>query len=108
VTASRSLGSVIARVAGSIPGVDEAVVGSTTTWSAGGRAFAILDGDTVELRLDDAVAAAAIRTPDVTSTPRGSEWVRYSPRTLEGHDLDRLEAWLALAHRRAMATGSRA
>jgi hypothetical protein len=81
--------------------------GGTTTWSRGSIAFAALDGSTVELRLDPAVAAAALRTPDTAPSPRGEAWVRYAPPTLDDQDFDRLEAWFGLAHRRAAAAGGR-
>jgi hypothetical protein len=72
-----------------------------TTWSIGATAFAVLAGGAVELRLDRAVAHAATRTPDTTPSPRGEEWVRFAPAILDGHAIDRLEAWFALARRRA-------
>jgi hypothetical protein len=82
--------------------------GSTSTWSLGERTFAVAVGGQVELRLDPAVAAAALKTPDTATSERGPEWVRYAPRTLEGHDLDRLTAWFVLAHRRASQQAGRA
>ena len=90
-------------VAGLAAGLDTQVVigGGTMTWSRGETAFAVLLGDVVELRLDPAIAAAALKTPDTVESPRGPAWVRFAPATLEGHDLDRLEAWFGLAYRRA-------
>jgi hypothetical protein len=67
----------------------------------GGRPFAVLRRDHLEVALDPAVAAAAQRTPDVTSSPRGPGWVRFRPRVLDGHAVDRAQAWLRSAHRGA-------
>ena len=100
-----AIAGILDRLVGELPATTRSAAGPAMTWAVGDRAFAIVDGDAVELRLDPAVAAAAMRTPDVGASERGPEWVRFAPRTLEGHDLDRLEAWFALAHRRATATG---
>jgi hypothetical protein len=72
-----------------------------TVWSRAGRLFAALGPDGIELRLDPAIAAAAIRTPDTGPSPRGPEWVRFNPRELDGHAVDRLTAWFDLAYRHA-------
>jgi transcription elongation factor len=72
------------------------------TWTRNDRPFATAsaDGSTAEFALDPAVAAAAIRTPDVTSSSRGPGWVAFSPPDLDDHAADRAVAWLASAHRR--------
>ena len=90
-------------LAGLAEGLDTRVVdsGGSMTWSRGETAFAVVRGSSVELRLDRAIAGAALKTPDTAPSERGPEWVRYAPPTLQGHDLDRLTAWFALAHRRA-------
>ncbi|MBA3877320.1 MAG: hypothetical protein C0498_10345 [Anaerolinea sp.] len=72
-----------------------------TAWSRAGIRFAVLSGESVEFRLGSAIAAAAMQTPDTTGSSRGAGWVVFAPRTLDGHALDRLEAWFAAAHRRA-------
>jgi len=71
------------------------------TWSVGDQAFAALGQFGIDIRLDAAIAAAAARTPDTAISPRGEDWVRFNPRALEGHAVDRLRAWLELAYRRA-------
>jgi len=93
--------ALLSELATSMPGITASTAGRSRTWAVGDLPFAILEGETVELRLDPAVAAAAIRTPDASASGRGPEWVRYEPATLEGHDLDRLEAWFGFAQRRA-------
>ena len=74
----------------------------STTWSRGGRPFAIAaaDGSSAEFALDPAVADAAARTPDVTHASRGPGWVAFAPAELDDHAADRAVAWLASAHRR--------
>jgi hypothetical protein len=71
------------------------------TWSADGTAFAHLTKAGVDLRLDPPIADAATRTPDAASSPRGPAWIRFHPRVLDPHAIDRLDAWVALARRRA-------
>ncbi len=98
-----TLGDLLAEAAVDLPGID-AVMGpdGTLTFSRGGRPFAALspDGGAAEFDLDAAVAEAAARTPDVTSSPRGSGWVRFSPSDLDDRAADRAVAWLASAYRR--------
>ena len=82
-------------------GVAASQDGEGTTWSVAGRPFASVSDDGVELRLDPAIARAATRTPDTNMSARGPEWVRFAPRELDDHAIDRLEAWFAFARRRA-------
>jgi hypothetical protein len=72
-------------------------------WDRTGRPFATssADGLTAEFRLDPAVAAAALRTPDTKSSRRGADWISFAPEGLDDHALDRAEAWFASAWRRA-------
>jgi hypothetical protein len=104
------LASLVNELASELPGaVADATLGApgagrpvtTTTWSCRGTPFAVLGASGIEIRLDNAIAAAATRTPDTAPSPRGKEWVRFNPRELDGHAVDRLRAWLELAHRRA-------
>lgn len=108
------LAELVREIAGELPGVVGAAAPAapgagrpvaTMTWSLGSTAFAVLGTTGIEIRLDPAIAAAASRTPDTAPSPRGVEWVRFNPRELDGHAVDRLRAWLELAHRRA-GTGS--
>ena len=84
-----------------LPGVTSASEGGATAWSVAGQAFAVLGPTGIEIKLEPVIAAAAMRTPDTASSPRGAEWVRFDPGELDDHAADRLEAWLELAHRRA-------
>jgi hypothetical protein len=103
-----TLAPTLAGLAADLADVRTLISGGTMTWSRGETAFAILRASTVELRLDRAVAAAALKTPDTAASQRGPEWVGYAPQTLEGSDLDRLTAWFALAFRRAEQPAGRA
>ena len=88
-------------------GLEEATIAAgpagQATWSRGGTPFAVLhaDGLAAEFKLDAAVAAAAVRTPDVTASPRGPGWVLFRQVDLDPHGADRALAWFASAYRRA-------
>ena len=100
-TLSERVESLAAAAAADGTGLAAARDGGVTTWSIGGRPFAALSGDAIELRLDPAIARAATRTPDTSPSTRGPEWVRFAPQALDDHAVDRLEAWFAFARRRA-------
>jgi hypothetical protein len=72
------------------------------TWSRRGRPFAAVsaDGSVASFGLEPAVAAAAVRTPDTTDSPRAVGWVDFAPAELDDHAADRAEAWFESAHRR--------
>jgi hypothetical protein len=74
-----------------------------TTFLVGDTRVAVVsaDGSTAEFRLDPAVAAAAQRTPDTSTSERGPEWVRFGPAEVDAHAIDRAVAWLGSAIRRA-------
>jgi hypothetical protein len=67
-----------------------------------GTPFAAMDGDALEVRLDPAVAAAALRTPDTDASSRGPAWVRFDPPELDRMAIDRATAWLEYAWRHAL------
>lgn len=75
--------------------------GEVVLLSAGSRVFAVLGPDLLEVALDPAIAAAALRTADTRSSPRGAGWIAFTPRDVDRFALDRAEAWVRLAHRRA-------
>jgi hypothetical protein len=74
-------------------------------WSTGGVVFAAVNASRAEFRLAPAVAVAALRTPETGKSDRGADWVAFAPSELDGHAIDRAEAWLASAWRRATAEG---
>lgn len=67
---------------------------------ADGRLVAVLGSADVELCLRAAVAAAALRTPDVGASPRGHGWIRFAPEEVDEFARDRAVAWLDSAVRR--------
>lgn len=98
-----TLGELLSEVAAGLPGIEAALsADDSITWLRAGRPFAILaaDGATAEFALDDPIAAAATRTPDVAPSSRGAGWVAFAPDVLDDHAADRAEAWFASAHRR--------
>lgn len=101
-----TLGELLADEAAALPGAISTVEpDGSSTWSRGGRAFAIIgaDGASAEFALDPAVADAAARTPDVWLSDRGPGWVIFSPSVVDDHAADRAVSWLASAYRRAEA-----
>jgi hypothetical protein len=100
-SASSTLELLVAEI---VEGFDEVVAspgGAGRSWARGKVDFAVAGPFGLEIRLDRQVAAAATRTPDTAASPRGPDWIRFNPRELDAHALDRLRAWLEVAHRRA-------
>jgi len=98
-----SLAALLADRASDLADVESAAADDgAVTWSRGGRPFAELSGDgsTAGFALDAAIAAAAIRTPDVAPSARGPGWVAFTPAVLDDHAADRAVAWFASAYRR--------
>jgi hypothetical protein len=96
-----NLEDALEEVLADLDDVDGADVGGEVEWRRGGRPFAALVGDAAEFRLDPLVAKAALRTPDTSASTRGADWVRFGPTVVDGHAVDRAQAWLASAWRRA-------
>jgi hypothetical protein len=98
-----SLRELLADAAGSLDDVETALApDGAISWSRSGHPFAGVsaDGASAEFALDPAVAAAAVRTPDVEPSSRGAGWVAFAPQDLDDHAADRAVAWFASAHRR--------
>jgi len=97
-----SLAEVVARVIDDLGGVERrsAVLGREEL-VVGGRMFAVLHGDALEVGLHGPVARAALATDDTQPSSHGPGWVRFAPRTMDRFAADRAEAWLRFAHRRA-------
>jgi hypothetical protein len=95
------LDAVIAAAAAELEGVERHDRDGGTEWSTGGTLFAVVSGDRAEFRLSPPVASAALRTPDTLTSARGPDWVAIAPAELDRHAIDRAEAWLASAWRRA-------
>ena len=96
-----SLPAYVAEVIVDLPESRSQSIDGVVTWSRGGRPFAALGANGIEICLDRAIAEAAARTPDTAPSSRGADWIRFNPHELDGHALDRLRAWLELGYRRA-------
>jgi hypothetical protein len=103
VTDPAALLAMLEAAAADLPDATRAAdADGSTSWERAGASFAVLHGATVELKIGATIAAAAVRTQDVTASPRGPDWVAFAPADLDDHALDRLGAWFAAAHRRAV------
>lgn len=99
--ADETLDECVEAVIEQVGGVTRERDGESVAFAVGGRVFAVLMPDLLEVALDPAVAAAALRTPDTLPSSRGRGWVAFTPTGIDRHALDRAEAWVRLAHRRA-------
>ena len=99
-----TLADLLAEAAQGLAGVTTDASATVVTWAAGPSVFATLDGNRAEFRLDPQVAAAALRTPDTSPSPRGADWIGFAPPVLDDHAVDRAEAWFLSAQRRAAAS----
>ena len=100
------LAGVLEEAAAGLEGVErvaaEGAVGAeAVAYERAGLRFAVVSGSAAEFRLDPVVAAAALRTADVSESALGQGWVRFSPGELDQFTVDRAAAWFAAAWRRA-------
>ena len=96
-----ALPATVAEVIVELPDARSQSVDGVVTWTREGRPFAVLGPNGIEILLDRPIAAAATRTPDTAPSARGNDWIRFDPRELDSHAIDRLRAWLELGYRRA-------
>jgi hypothetical protein len=75
--------------------------GEVDRLAVGGRVFAVVGADLLEVALDPRIAKAALATPDTRASSRGAGWIAFTPAVTDRFALDRAEAWVRLAHRRA-------
>jgi hypothetical protein len=94
-----SLVDVLAEHAATLERVVVRPAGDAREVVADGRLVAVLGPAEMELRLRPAVAAAALRTPDVGASPRGRGWIRFVPEEIDEFARDRAVAWLDSAVR---------
>ena len=103
--AAGGLGALMEMATADLSGVDRHERGPALEWSIHGTVFAAVSGDRAEYRLARPVVDAALRTPGTERSARGPDWVAFAPDELDGHAIDRAEAWLASAWRRARDEG---
>jgi len=96
-----SLDERVGAVIAELGGVDVRSDGASVSFAAGGAVFAVLSGDLLEVALDATVLKAALKTPDTAASVRGPGWIAFSPQAVDRFALDRAEAWVRFAHRRA-------
>jgi hypothetical protein len=99
--ADESLDERIGTACEALDGVTRAHDGDLQVLAVAGRVFAVVGTDSLEVALEGPVAKAALATPDTRPSPRGPGWVAFAPATTDRFALDRAEAWLRFAHRRA-------
>lgn len=95
-----SLDERVESVIDELGGVERTRDGKSVAYLVAGRAFARLGDDRLEASLDATVLKAALRTPD-TSAGATPGWIVFTPSVVDRYALDRAEAWVRLAHRRA-------
>lgn len=96
-----ALREVVEDAASELDGAERVVDRGRTELRREGRPFVILADDAAEFFLGPDVAAAALRTPGVTASARGTGWIHFRPEELDRFSLDRAASWTALAWRRA-------
>ena len=99
--ADETLDERVEAVIAELDGVTRQRDGESVAYATGGRVFTVLMQDLLEVALDPAVAAAALRTPDTLASSRGKGWIAFTPDGIDRFALDRADAWVRLAHRRA-------
>ena len=99
--ADESLDERVEGVVEELDGVVRRRDGESVTYLARGVAFAVLAPDALEVALDAPVAKAALKTPGASVSRRGPGWITFRPTVVDRFALDRAEAWLRSAHRRA-------
>jgi FAD/FMN-containing dehydrogenase len=99
--ADESLDERIEAVVEDLDGVERRREGEMVTYLAGGRPFAVLLPDVLEVALEGTVGKAALKTGDTQASSRGAGWIAFTPEAIDRFALDRAEAWLRSAHRRA-------
>jgi hypothetical protein len=99
--ADESLDERVEGVVEDLDGVERRRDGGFVTYLFTGKPFAVLAPDALEVALDTAVAKAALKTPGSSVSRRGPGWIAFAPRVTDRFALDRAEAWLRSAYRRA-------
>jgi hypothetical protein len=92
------LADVVAVVA-TESGLEPSQDGGGMAYSVGAILVVRVAGETAEFRLRPDVAAAAARTPEAAPSPRGPEWVAFSPTTFDRFARDRITSWFEFAVR---------
>ena len=95
------LRDLVAELAADLEDVSVSGDGGVFVYGRGGTNFARAAADSLELRLPEDIAEAALNTPDTVAVPGQAGWVRLEPVGVAGHAIDRATAWLQTAWRHA-------
>jgi hypothetical protein len=95
-----ALGALVADASATY-GAEQVDAGDGVSYASGETIVAVVTGATVEFRLRADVAAAAARTLDAAPSPRGPEWVAFTPTAFDRFARDRIESWFEFAVRQA-------
>lgn len=90
---------VLERRASAIPSVERREGVDATEYLVGGVAVVAVERGSVSFRLGPEIAGAAARTEGASASPRGPDWVRLAPSSLDRFALDRALAWFDLSVR---------
>lgn len=103
---TETVDQAVQRVVLELRGTARRPTGDGTELAVGGRPFAVVARGRLDVQLDPAIAAAALRTPGAMRSDRGPGWVRFEPPrdSRSPLDVDRAVAWLRLAHRAAVGS----
>jgi hypothetical protein len=100
-----TLGALLEAQAATLDGVAILDVAAGREVRAVGAPVAVIGPGWIEVGLHPAVAAAALRTPDVTPSTRAPGWVHFEPTVVDNFARDRAIAWLESAVRRVVEDG---
>ncbi len=93
--------------AGELEGVERGMQGGSVVYLRNGREFVSIEGTSASFLLQPEVAAAALRTPGTSPSPRGRDWVTLDLTASDRFTTDRACAWLVSAWRTAGSRGRR-
>lgn len=88
-------------VAATLEGVRRRAGDGDVRYEREGIPFAVVAGDRAAFRLTPDIARAALRTPDVRASDRGTGWVELVPDRLDVFTVDRAVSWFESAARHA-------
>lgn len=101
--ADETLDERVESVVEALDGVERRRNGLAVSYLVDQRVFAVLAGDVLEVLLDPIVGSAALRTSGTRALPGKAGWLAFAPATIDRFALDRAEAWVRSAYRRAIA-----
>ena len=96
-----AIAALITRLTAELGEVTSAPTAAGTEFRRGGQVFAVLHDAQISLRLRPDIAVAALGTPATAPSPRGADWIEFTPAVSNQQDVDRLRAWLTIGWRAA-------